>query len=146
MSTWPVDIPPRPFAIATAIVVDCSLYFVEETAASNSKAVARTVTLAATFVEARVGNTCEFAEAMAPVGYKCATAEEMAMVGNSCGTVEVMETVEDSFEIAKVMATVESNCLVVLAEVTFASNFVAFEASVLNVSNSQIVAEKAGNT
>lgn len=141
-----MDIPPRLFAIAVAIVVDYSLYFVEETAASNSKAVARTVTLAASFVEARIENTCEFAEAMATVGCKCATAEKMVMVGNSCGTVGVTKKVEDNFEIAKAMATVESNCLVVLAEVTFASNFVAFEASELNVSNSQIVAEKAGNT
>lgn len=148
-STQLVDNLLRSFVIVVVVAVDCSLYFVVETVASNSKAVAKIATpvmCMRTFAGVTVESNCGFAEAMALVECKYVIVEEMVMVGNSYGTAEAMETFESSFGIAEAMVKAESSCLAEVAEETTANNFVAFEASVSSVSNWQVVEEKAENT
>lgn len=148
-STQLVDNLLRSFVIVVVVAVDCSLYFVVETVASNSKAVAKIATpvmCMRTFAGVTVESNCGFAEAMALVECKYVIVEEMVMVGNSYGTAEAMGTFESSFGIAEAMVKAESSCLAEVAEETTANNFVAFEASVSSVSNWQVAEEKAENT
>lgn len=147
-STQPVDILLYFSTVPVAVAVDCSLYFVAETAVSNSKAAAKTVASAMSTrisVEATVENRCGFAEAMVQVENNCGIVEKMVKVGNSYGIAEVTGMAENSYEIVDAMVKVESNYLVALAGETFANSFAEFEVSVSNVSNWQVVEEKAEN-